>query len=51
MNKPEKGVWVFGDYRNYFQNRVTLQLIAKARDLAGKLDTEVTVLVLGDHVH
>ncbi|MFC1824699.1 electron transfer flavoprotein subunit alpha/FixB family protein [Thermodesulfobacteriota bacterium] len=51
MSKSEKGVWVFGDYRNYFQNRVTLQLIAKGKDLAGKLDTEVTVLVLGDQVH
>ena len=44
-------VWVFGDYRNYFQNRVTLQLIAKGKDLAEKLDTEVTVVVLGDRVH
>jgi electron transfer flavoprotein alpha subunit len=50
-NRDSEGVWVFGDYRNYFQNRVTLQLIAKARDLAGKLATEVTVLLLGDHVH
>jgi electron transfer flavoprotein alpha subunit len=46
-----RGVWVFGDYRNYFQNRVTLQLIAKAKQLATELRTEVTVLVLGDHVH
>jgi electron transfer flavoprotein alpha subunit len=50
-NRNSEGVWVFGDYRNYFHNRVTLQLIAKARDLAGKLATEVTVLLLGDHVH
>ena len=50
-NRASEGVWVFGDYRNYFQNRVTLQLIAKARDLAGKLAAEVTVLVLGDQVH
>ncbi len=51
MNKSYNGVWVFGDYRNYFQNRVTLQLIAKGRDLAHKLDTKVTVVVLGENVH
>lgn len=50
-DRSYKGIWVFGDYRNYFQNRVTLQLIAKGKDLARKLDTEVTVLLLGDHVH
>jgi electron transfer flavoprotein alpha subunit len=50
-HKPCQGVWVFGDYRNYFQNRVTLQLIAKGRQLARKLRTEVTVLLLGDHLH
>jgi electron transfer flavoprotein alpha subunit len=46
-----RGVWIFGDYRNYFQNRVTLQLIAKGRDLARKLKSELTALVLGDHIH
>ena len=50
-NKSVSGVWIFGDYRKYFQNRVTLQLIAKGKDLAEKLDTEVTVLVLGYQVH
>ena len=50
-NNPFRGIWIFGDYRNYFQNRVTLQLIAKGKELAKKLDTEVTVLVLGDHIH
>ena len=45
------GVWVFGDYRNYFQNRVTLQLIAKGRELAETLGTRVTVLLLGEEVH
>lgn len=44
-------IWVFGDYRNYFQNRVTLQLIAKGRELAETLGTGVTVLVLGEAVH
>lgn len=50
-SKPTQGIWVFGDYRNYFQNRVTLQLIAKGKELAAKLGTEVTVLVLGHQVH
>lgn len=50
-NKAVSGVWIFGDYRKYFQNRVTLQLIAKGKDLAEKLDAEVTVLVLGYQVH
>ncbi len=45
------GVWVFGDYRNYFQNRVTLQLIAKGRELAETLRTRVTALLLGEAVH
>ncbi len=45
------GVWVFGDYRNYFQNRVTLQLIAKGRELAETLGTGVTALLLGEGVH
>jgi electron transfer flavoprotein alpha subunit len=56
MNKKEKnsasnGLWIFGDYGDYFQNRVTLQLIAKGKKLAQKLDTEVTVLVVGSNVH
>ena len=40
-------VWVFGDYRNYFQNRVTLQLIAKGKELAKTLGTELSVVLLG----
>jgi len=56
MRKMDKsgllhGVWVFGDYRNYFQNRVTLQLIAKSRELAETLGTRVTVLLLGEALH
>ena len=34
MKSKKKSIWVFGDYRNYYQNRVTLQLISKAVDLA-----------------
>jgi electron transfer flavoprotein alpha subunit len=51
VNEPTRGIWVFGDYRNYFQNRVTLQLMAKGKELAGKLGTDLTVLVLGHQVH
>ena len=44
-------VWVFGDYRDYFRNRVTLQLIANAKELARALDTEVTLALIGHEVH
>ncbi len=43
----QKSIWVFGDYRNYFQNRVTLQLISKACDLARRIDAEVCAVVIG----
>jgi electron transfer flavoprotein alpha subunit len=47
MNKKQKSIWVFGDYRNYFQNRVTLQLISKAVDLARTINAEVCAVVFG----
>ncbi len=47
MGEKKRGIWVFGDYRNYFQNRVTIQLISRARELALKLDAEVSVVVFG----
>ncbi len=47
MEEAQKQVWVFGDYRNYFQNRVTLQLIARARELAAAMDGQVCVLLFG----
>lgn len=50
-NSKLGGVWIFGDYRNYFQNRVTLQLISKGRELAEALGTETGVVVLGEKVH
>lgn len=40
-------IWVFGDWRNYFQNRVTLQLLAKARQLAEPSQARVCALVFG----
>jgi electron transfer flavoprotein alpha subunit len=50
MNSSQKSIWVFGDYRNYFQNRVTLQLIAKACDLAKKINAEVCAVVIGHEI-
>lgn len=50
MTKNNKEIWVFGDYRNYFQNRVTLQLIAKANDLATKIGSRVCAVVFGHEV-
>jgi electron transfer flavoprotein alpha subunit len=47
MNPTNKSIWVFADYRNYFQNRVTLQLLAKAIDLAPAIDAEVWAVVFG----
>ncbi|MCP4692971.1 MAG: electron transfer flavoprotein subunit alpha/FixB family protein, partial [Desulfobacterales bacterium] len=47
-NKGE--IWVFGDYRNYFKNRITLQLLARARELARKTGGEVCALVFGRDV-
>jgi electron transfer flavoprotein alpha subunit len=44
-------VWIFGDYRDYYKNRVTLQLIAKGKELASSLDTHVAVVLLGEQVH
>jgi len=45
----KKSIWVFGDYRNYFQNRVTLQLLAKAKELAKTIQSDVCALVFGNH--
>ena len=45
MSISQRSIWVFADYRNYFQNRVTLQLLAKANDLAPALNAEVCAVV------
>jgi electron transfer flavoprotein alpha subunit len=48
QNEPGRGeVWVFGDYRDYLRNRVTLELIAQARELAVGLGTRCGAVVLG----
>jgi len=43
-----KEIWVFGDYRNYFQNRVTLQILARAVDLASTTGGKVCAVVFGN---
>ncbi|MGD9972102.1 MAG: electron transfer flavoprotein subunit alpha/FixB family protein [Desulfatirhabdiaceae bacterium] len=50
MNKTGRNIWVFGDYRNYFQNRVTLQLLARARELAPKIGADVCAVIFGSQV-
>jgi electron transfer flavoprotein alpha subunit len=50
MNNTKRLVWVFGDYRNYFQNRVTLQLLAKANELAPEINAEVCAVLFGHHI-
>jgi electron transfer flavoprotein alpha subunit len=47
MNQTNRAIWVFADYRNYFQNRVTLQLLAKANDLAPAINAQVWAVVFG----
>ncbi len=49
--KQTKDIWVFGDYRNYFQNRVTLQILAQAANLASKTGGQVCAVVLGHNVN
>lgn len=50
MIAKKRSIWVFGDYRNYFQNRVTLQLLSQAKQLAAKIDAEVCAVVFGHKV-
>ncbi|MGD0821605.1 MAG: electron transfer flavoprotein subunit alpha/FixB family protein [Desulfomonilia bacterium] len=50
MEERVPEIWVFGDYRNYFQNRVTLQLLSRATDLAAQLHASVCATVFGHQV-
>ncbi|WP_242637341.1 electron transfer flavoprotein subunit alpha/FixB family protein [Desulfobacter hydrogenophilus] len=52
MSKKSTGkdIWVLGDYRNYFKNRVTLQILARARTLAEKTGGRVCGVVFGHDV-
>jgi len=50
MKNKQKSIWVFGDYRNYYQNRVTLQLLSRAVDLARAIHAEVCAVVVGHDI-
>ncbi len=50
MDNSRREIWVFGDHRNYFKNRITLQLLAKALALAKQTDAEVAAVVFGRDV-
>ncbi len=50
MKNKQKSIWVFGDYRNYFQNRVTLQLLSRAVDLSRITNAEVCAVVFGHQI-
>jgi electron transfer flavoprotein alpha subunit len=50
MKNKKKSIWVFGDYRNYYQNRVTLQLLSRAVDLARAIHAEVCAVVVGHDI-
>lgn len=50
MKNKTRSIWVFGDYRNYFQNRVTLQILSRAVELAPKIDADVGAVVFGHHI-
>ncbi|WP_022668134.1 electron transfer flavoprotein subunit alpha/FixB family protein [Desulfospira joergensenii] len=45
--KITKDIWVLGDYRNYFQSRVTLQILARASDLSKKTGGRVCAVLFG----
>lgn len=45
-----KGVWVFAEQREGRLHGVSLELLGKARELAGALSQEVSALLLGHHV-
>lgn len=44
------GVWVFAEQRGGNLNRVTVELLGKAGELAGELDQEVAAVLIGDQV-
>ncbi len=43
-------IWVFGDHRNFFQDRLTLQVLAQARRLADTRKGLAVVVLLGHEV-
>ncbi|MFH0791429.1 MAG: electron transfer flavoprotein subunit alpha [Candidatus Omnitrophota bacterium] len=51
VEKPElkdyKGIWVFVEQKNGKIQSISYELLGKARELAGKLDTEVSGVLIG----
>jgi electron transfer flavoprotein alpha subunit len=51
LNKEGKveyrGVWVFADYRNYYKNRVTLELISEGKRLSRERGSDLCVVLFG----
>lgn len=45
-----KGVWVFVEQRDGVVEKVSLELVSKAREIADKIDEKVTAVVLGEKV-
>lgn len=45
-----KGIWVAAECRSGVLAPVTLELLAKSRELAGELDTEVTAVLMGHEI-
>jgi electron transfer flavoprotein alpha subunit len=45
-----KGVWVFVEQYGYDIRKVTLELLSKGRELADKLDEELSAILLGTNV-
>lgn len=50
MENIARSIWIFGDYRNYFENRVTLQLLSRSTELAEKIGAEVCAVVFGSEI-
>lgn len=45
-----KGVWVFAEQRGGILQKVSLELLGKGREIAEKLDTELTAVLIGNEV-
>ena len=45
-----KGVWVFVEQRDGIVEKISLELVSKAREIADKINEKVTAIVLGDKV-
>jgi len=45
-----KGVWVFAEQRGGILQKVSLELLARGREIAEKLDSELTAVLIGDDI-